>query len=224
MIEWSYEITQFLPIKVEDQHVAQYISYHIKKLDESIEHKIETWVFLHTHILYMTFIYIQLLRISKFKEREFKYSRIWLPTNERDFSKSELSPFSFSGINEKTVFRFFRLLDFDDWMIADISACVNERNKLLHATGNNFENLDQKIGKYITNMENIINKSKDFIQELYQWFINDNPTLSEEWYKITYDDLETNLFLPYYISEYESKKLVKRNEEDKITKELKDNF
>lgn len=224
MIEWSYEITQFLPIKVEDQHVAQYISYHTKKLDESIEHKIETWVFLHTHILYMTFIYIQLLRISKFKEREFKYSRIWLPTNERDFSKSELSPFSFSGINEKTVFRFFRLLDFDDWMIADISACVNERNKLLHATGNNFENLDQKIGKYITNMENIINKSKYFIQELYQWFINDNPTLSEEWYKITYDDLETNLFLPYYISEYESKKLVKRNEENKITKELKDNF
>lgn len=224
MIEWSYEITQFLPMKVEDQHVAQYISYHIKKLDESIEHKIETWVFLHTHILYMTFIYIQLLRISKFKEREFKYSRIGLPSNEKDFAKTELSPFSFSGINEKTVFRFFRLLDFDDWMIGDISACVNERNKLLHATGNNFENLDQKIGKYITNMENIINKSKYFIQELYQWFINDNPTLSEEWYKITYDDLETNLFLPYYISEYESKKLVKRNEEDKITKELKDNF
>lgn len=224
MMEWSYEISQFLPIKVEDQHVAQYISYHIKKLDESIEHKIETWVFLHTHILYMTFIYIQLLRISKFKEREFKYSRIGLPSNEKDFAKTELSPFSFSGINEKTVFRFFRLLDFDDWMIGDISACVNERNKLLHATGNNFENLDQKIRKYITNMENIINKSKDFIQELYQWFINDNPTLSEEWYKITYDDLETNLFLPYYISEYESKKLVKRNEEDKITKELKDNF
>lgn len=224
MIEWSYEITQFLPMKVEDQHVAQYISYHIKKLDESIEHKIETWVFLHTHILYMTFIYIQLLRISKFKEREFKYSRIGLPSNEKDFAKTELSPFSFSGINEKTVFRFFRLLDFDDWMIGDISACVNERNKLLHATGNNFENLDQKIGKYITNIENIINKSKYFIQELYQWFINDNPTLSEEWYKITYDDLETNLFLPYYISEYESKKLVKRNEEDKITKELKDNF
>jgi len=85
-----------------------------------------------------------------------------------EFDKSELSPFSFSGINEKTVFRFFRLLDFDDGTIGNISACVNERNKLLHATGNNFENLDQKIEKYIANMENIVNKSKDFIQELYQ--------------------------------------------------------
>lgn len=224
MLEWSYEITQFLPIKIEDQHVSEYISYHSKKLDESIEHKIETWVFLHAHILYMTFIYIQLLRISKNKEKEFKYSWIWLPTNEKDFGKSDLSPFSFSGINEKTVFRFFRLLDFDDGTIWDISACVNERNKLLHATGNNFENLDQKIGKYITNMENIVDKSKDFIQELYLGFIKDNPTLLEEWYQITYDDLETNLFIPYYISEYESKKLVKWNEEDKITKELKDMF
>lgn len=73
-------------------------------------------------------------------------------------------------------------------------------------------------------MENIVNKSKNFIQELYQGFVNDNPTLLEEWYQITYDDLETNLFIPYYISEHESKTLVKWNEEDKITKELKDNF
>lgn len=224
MLEWSYKITQFLPIKVEDQHVAQYISYHSQKLDESIEHNIETGVFLHTHILYMTFIYIQLLRISENKEKEFKYSWIWLPTNEKDFDKTTLSPFSFSGINEKTVFRFFRLLDFDDGTIWDISACVNERNKLLHATGNNFDNLDQKIEKYITNMENITNKSKLFIQELYQNFIHDNPILLEKWYKIVNDDLEINLFMPYYISEYETKKLVKRNEEDKITKELKDNF
>lgn len=225
MFEWSYEITQFLPIKIEDQHVSEYISYHSKKLDESIEHNIETWVFLHTHILYMTFIYIQLLRISENKEKEFKYSRIGLPSNEKTFIKNDtISPFSFSGINEKTVFRFFRLLDFDDGTIGNISACVNERNDLLHATGNNFENLDQKIAKYINNMENIINKSKDFIQELYQWFINDNPTLLEEWYVIDYNDLETNLFSPYYVSEYESKKLIRRNKEDKITKELKDLF
>lgn len=224
MLEWSYEITQFLPIKIEDQHVAEYIAYHSKKLDESLEHKIETWVFLHTHILYMTFIYIQLLRISENKEKEFKYSWIWLPANEKDFGSSELSPFSFSGVNEKTVFRFFRLLDFDDGTIGNISACVNERNKLLHATGNNFENLEGKIEKYINNMENIVNKSQVFLQELYQGFVNDNPTLLEEDYKITYDDLETNLFLPYCISEYESKKLVKRNEENKITKELKNNF
>ena len=115
-------------------------------------------------------------------------------------------------------------MDFDDGTIGNISACVNERNKLLHATGNNFENLEGKIEKYINNMENIVNKSQVFLQELYQGFVNDNPTLLEEDYKITYDDLETNLFLPYCISEYESKKLVKRNEEDKITKELKDIF
>jgi len=207
MIEWSYKITQFLPIKIDDQYVAQYVSYHTKKLNESIEHNIETWIFLHTHILYMTFIYIQLLRISQNKKEEFKYSRIWLASNEKDFIKANKSPFAFSKINEKTVFRFFRLIDFDDWTIGDISSCVNERNDLLHATWTNIEKLDQKLNKYLKNMEKVVKKSQWFLNWLFTNFLE--AKIFGNWYEITHDDLELNLYIPYQFSEYELELLVR---------------
>ena len=222
MLESSYEITKFLPTKIEELSSLEYISDYITKLNQSIEHKIETWIFLHTHILYMTFIYFQLLRISQIKEEEFKYSRIWLPANEKDFLKDNLNPFSFSKIHEKTVFRFFRLLDFDDWTIADISACVNERNSLLHATGIEFKDLDKKIEKYISNMEKIVEKSQDFLIGIYKKFTLENPYLFEKGYDIQYDDLELNFLIPYSVSEFEVEKLGNWIEEDKIIKKIYD--
>lgn len=231
-MESSYEITKFLPLKIEDGDVLKYVQYHAEKLDQSIENNIESWIFFHTHILYMTFVYFQLLRISQFKEQEFKYSWIWLSSNEKDFLKKIWSPFAFSAINERTVFRFFRLIDFDDWTIWNISKCVNERNDFAHATWIHIGDLDEKIEKYFISMETIINKSKDFLNEVYFKFKELNPDLlaniDEYWkpntYEIQQDDLETNLYIPFDISEYEWLKLIEWNKEDKVLKALKENL
>lgn len=220
-MEWAYEITKFLPIKIEDVEVLKYINYHIEKLEQSIEHKIETWIFFHTHILYMTFVYFQLLRISQIKEKEFKYSWIWLSNNEKDFLKHTWNPFAFSWLNEKTVFRFFRLIDFDDWTIWDISACINDRNNFLHSSWKNIDNLDKKIEKYISNMEKISEKSKIFIVEFYHNFLDNNTDLLEDWYTIWYDDLESNLYIPYYTSNHELEKLVEWQKTWKIIDAIK---
>lgn len=225
-MESSYDITKFLPIKIEDGDVLKYVQYHREKLDQSIENNIESWIFFHTHILYMTFVYFQLLRISQFKEQEFKYSWIWLSSNEKDFLKKIWSPFAFSAINEKTVFRFFRLLDFDDGTIGNISKCVKERNDFAHATWIHIDNLDEKIEGYIKSMETIIEKSKNFLNEVYNEFKKLNPDLLDETdsYKILNDDLETNLYIPFDISEFEWLKLIEWNKEDKVLKALKENF
>lgn len=225
-MESSYDITKFLPIKIENWDVFKYVRYHAEKLDQSIENEIESWIFFHTHILYMTFVYFQLLRISQFKEQEFKYSWIWLSSNEKDFLKKIWSPFAFSAINEKTVFRFFRLLDFDDGTIGNISKCVKERNDFAHATWIHIDNLDEKIEGYIKSMETIIEKSKNFLNEVYSKFKKLNPDLLDETdsYIIWPDDLETNLYIPFDISEYEWLKLIEWNKEDKVLKALKENF
>ena len=76
MIESSLDITRFLPINSGDKSISDYIQYHTEHLDKSIEHGIETGVFFHVHILYMVFVYFQLLRISQIKTQEFKYSWI----------------------------------------------------------------------------------------------------------------------------------------------------
>gem|GEM_PF-5736299 len=58
---------------------------------------------------------------------------------------AQKSPFAFSILNEKTVFRFFRLLDFDDATIGMISTCVKTRNTIAHASGEPIQDLDKKL-------------------------------------------------------------------------------
>ena len=231
-MEVAFEIARFLPLKIEDWDVLKYVEYHIEKLDQSIENDIESGVFFHTHILYMTFIYFQLLRIAQFKEKEFKFSLIWLPNNDKAFFestwllKNNLLPFNFSCFNEKTVFRFFRLIWFDDWTIWNISACVKVRNDFAHATWIDVNKIEEKIENYIKSMESIVDKSKVFLNEVYADFKSKNPVLLDEKdsYEIQKDDLEVSLFIPFDISEYEWLKLIEWNKEDKVLKALKENI
>lgn len=223
----SSEIYSFLPFKIEDKTLLKYINYHIQQLDESIKHSLDYWIYLHTHILYMIFIYFQILRISQIKEKEFKYSWIWLPVNEKEFLKNNLNPLSFSFINEKTVFRFFRLLDFDDWFIWNISKCVKDRNKILHASWthiNEIDKIDNIFYSYIKNMELIVEKSKDFILNIFEKFENNNQIFFEEWYNIWYFDLELNLLIPYYISYIELEKIIEWKKEDKVVMALQEHL
>jgi len=215
-----YELQSYLPIKLEDPSISDYISYHIQELSKSIENNIDSWIFLHTHIIYMTFIYIQLLRISENKQEEFRYSWIWLPTDEKTFLKNNKSPFSFSKINEKTVFRFFRLINFDDATIWELKKCIDERNELFHATWKKIIDLEQKIDEYLKNMEKVKNKSSDFFVDLFTRFEQDNSDLLEEWYEIIPDDLELNLYIPYFFSEIELRYIC-TTVDDKVTNAIK---
>jgi hypothetical protein len=223
-MEWSYEITQFLPRKIENESILKYVEYHSDKLEKSILWDVETWIYLHSHILYMMFIYFQLLRISQIKEEEFKYSWIWLANNEKEFRKDNLNPFSFSWINEKTVFRFFRLIGFDDGTISNISECVNHRNDILHATGKHIDDFDVKVNRYISNMENIVWKSQDFLIDVFKNFKDNNEDLFEVWYVVWSQDLEANLYIPYQISDYELSKIVTWEKSWKVIEAIKENI
>jgi len=159
----------------------------------------------------MIFVYIQLLRIAKEKSQEFNFCWIGFPNQEKEFLKDPSSPFSFSKINEKTVFRFFRLVGFDDGSIGDISGLVNKRNKHLHANGHLFfeqeKDFLKEIEIYEKKFQFIIKKQKDFLNSIYDLLIES----FEEGFQITIDDIESNFADQYYFSEYELKLLAYGN-------------
>lgn len=203
MIESSYDITKFLPISIQSNDILDYIKYHSENLDKSLENKIESAIFFHVHILYMIFIYYHILRISQEKPKEFSYSWILSSSQEKEFLKNPSSPFSFSPVNEKSVFKFFRLLDFDEGFISNISACIKDRNDMSHATGTLMQDLDKKIATYIFSMEKIVEKSQDFFAAMHMQFMSDNEWLFQPGYSISRDDVEINFLYPYLISRYE---------------------
>jgi len=164
----------------------------------------------------MAFIYIQLLRIAREKEQEFEYGWIGFPSQEKDFLKDPTSPFSFSKVNEKSVFRFFRLVGFDDSDINNLSGLVTTRNTRMHASGNihcaNLEEFERELTTYIARMQLVIKKQYGFLSGIYKGLLE---TYDDE-YEFTQDDLESNYHDQYLFSEYELRDIA-RGQTDKVS-------
>jgi hypothetical protein len=212
-----YTLSQYFPSSSSDPTLEKYLSHHLGACLKCSEHELYSSAYSHLHILYMIFVYVQLFRIAKEKTQEFDLCWVGFPNQEKDFLKEPSSPFSFSKIQEKTVFRFFRLVGFDDGSIGDISSLVNKRNNHLHANGQLFfenqDDFEKEIDEYIKKMQTIITKQADFLQTIYSSLVAGY----EEGFEITQDEIETNFADQYYFSEYELKCLAK-DKDDIVSK------
>ena len=223
MIDDTYNLSQYFPYKNRGPIIKEsflngkevftakeYLNYHIDHFTRCAKHKLYPSAYYHLHIIYMIFVYTQLLRIAKQKPSEFNFCWIGLPNNEKDFLENPESPFSFSKINEKTVFRFFRILKFEDGFIANISSFVNKRNDILHANGEilykSEKDLYNEYASYVQTMEKIIEKEIEILLDpLYASIVAGY----EEDFEVNEDELETNFGNQYYLSQYELKLLAK---------------
>lgn len=221
-MEELYKLASYFPYSFSDSTLKKYFEHHYKACYKCAENNLYSSAYSHLHILYMTFVYVQLLRISKEKSREFKLCWIGFPQQEKDFLRDTESVFSFSKIQEKSVFRFFRIIGFDDGVIGDISSLVNKRNNHLHANGRLFfENVgdfENEIEQYYKKIETIISKQKDFLKELYNIIIGGFETDFE----ITEDVIKADFAEQYYFSKYELKLL--KDKDDIVSQFIKDNW
>lgn len=189
MSEEILEFWNYFPIQIEPE-LREYIDHHINHMQKCCENGLYSSAYPHLHIVYMTFVYIQLLRIAQEKNEIFQYSWIGFGQQEKEFLKNPTHPLSFSPINEKSVFRFFRLVGFNDGTIADLSSLVNERNENHHAKGTvtckNEDDFDKKANEYIRRMNDIVVKQKEFLDGIYTQIIG----TFEIDYELTNDDVE----------------------------------
>lgn len=221
-MEDIYEFGRFFPYGTSDETLNNYVSHHILSINGCIENELYSSAYSHLHLLYMAFIYIQLLRIARAKEKEFEYGWIGFPSQEQDFLKNPRSPFSFSPVNEKSVFRFFRLVGFNDADIGNIASLISVRNNHMHASGNihcsTDEEFYEELEKYISRMKLVLNNQQDFLSDIYLGLLE---TYDAD-YEFTQDDLENNYTDQYLFSEYELTKLAK-NRKDKVSKFIMNN-
>ena len=212
-----YELQSYLPIQYKDSATVDYLWYLFSELQKSIEWNSYSWIFLNIHLIYMTFIYIQIVRIYEFRKDNFSYAWIWIKEKEKNFEKNPI-PSTLSEINEVTIFRFFRLIWFDDQSIANISWLIDYRNNMLHAKGNklNEDSLKSKVYEYTGKMKLISKKSIPFLSDLYK----DSLSQFSKWQEITRDDLEINLYIPNNFSVYELQ-LLTQWKSDKISQSVR---
>lgn len=220
-MEEVYELSRFFPQGTTDQSLNSYIDHHLASVSRCIDNELYSSAYSHLHLLYMSFIYIQLLRIAKEREEEIKYAWIGFPRQERDYSDSPTSPFSFSLVNETAVFRFFRLVGLADSDIGNIAKPVETRNNRMHAKGvihcQDYEAFENELSEYIRRIRLVVNKEMPFLRSIYKDLIK---TYDSE-YEFTVDDLESNFIDQYLFSEYELTQLAD-NRRDLVSKFIQD--
>ncbi|MEC9492293.1 hypothetical protein [Flexistipes sp.] len=125
-MEEIHALSQYFPLDTSDPTLKRYLEHQLNHAIRCVENELYPSAYSHLHILYMVFVYIQLLRISKEKSDEFALCWVGFPSQEKDFLKDTTNPFAFSKIQEKTVSRFFRLVGFNDGSIGNISELVKK--------------------------------------------------------------------------------------------------
>lgn len=215
-MEDVYELSRYFPHGTTDDNLNQYVGHHLASIASCVEGELYSSAYSHLHLLYMAFIYIQLLRIAREKREAFEYGWIGFPGEEKDFLKAPTSPFSFSRVREKTVFRFFRLVGFNDASIGSISSPVNNRNGRLHAGGQLFcasaDEFHVELSEYVSRMQFVIKNQYALLSEIYTGLL---ITYDDE-YLFSQDDLESSYIDQYLFSENELA-LLSEGRSDKVS-------
>jgi len=221
-----YRIFDYFPIQPDEQTVLDYTAHHRKHLEACCTQQLFASAFIHIHLSYMTFIYLQLKRIAKEKQEVFRYSWILSSRDEKNFLQraANTTTFAFSCLNEKTVFRLFRLVDFDDDTIGNLSKFIDWRNDAAHATGKiqyaEVTHFEKILTDYMGRMEETIAKQERFLKEIYRKRLRDINF--EEDYQIANDDLETEFIIPLQLSINEIKMIMAWNMKDKASQAFKE--
>lgn len=218
-------VREYLPIVSNQVPLGKFIEHHYSHLEGCVNNDLYTSSLTHLHILYMVFVYIHIFRIADENRESFKNSLVGFPHIEKDLLKEPDFPLVLSIINEKTVFRFFRLNAFSEQLIGEIAAPVKTRNDCLHANGmivcDSEDKFELELKSYISKMDQINAGNTNILNSLYEHYALDSLMLDEE-YELTTDDIETNILLGAGFS-LEELRLMVVGKEDRVTKFIVEN-
>jgi hypothetical protein len=210
MYDEILKLGDFLPIKPRDPRVDSLITHHYSHLQSCVKNELYSSSLVHLHILYMVIVYLQIQRITEVNQVAFTHSLIGFAREESNLLKEPNYPLLFSIINEKTVFRFFRLNGLDEGMISNLSGLVTARNRHMHASADieceTAVQFNTTFEMYLKNIVEMVNVNKNVHNKIY---IDSEAfkDLNDPSYEITDDDIELGVLLPGYFSLYELKNI-----------------
>ena len=220
--DFIYALRVYFPITIKNESDMNYINSHFDLLEKCVKENLFQDAFLYLHILYMSFVYFQLFRIKENKNKDFNLGCIGFSSQKKDLEDAS-SPFTFAAIKEKSIFRFFRLVGFDDSNIGSIAKCVETRNKFAHAYGiisfSNEDEFTETLDEYLINFNNIVKKQSSFLIGLFDEF---NKTKSSDFeYSNIEDEIRENFIARNFISVKELSIILSNKSAGKHYKTLK---
>lgn len=127
-------ILEYLPNSFRVPDEQEYINFLWEAFASNYENEKYQFAMLPYHMLYMSFVYFSVWQIKLMRPRDFENASIFVPQKERDILRAT-SPFTFSVVNERSIFRFLKLIGCEDQHTGSFARLVDVRNELAHSNG-----------------------------------------------------------------------------------------
>lgn len=127
-------ILEYLPNSFRVPDEQEYIKFLWEAFASNYENEKYQFAMLPYHMLYMSFVYFSVWQIKLMRPRDFENAAIFVPQKERDILRAT-SPFTFSVVNERSIFRFLKLIGCEDQHTGSFAKLVDVRNELAHSNG-----------------------------------------------------------------------------------------
>ncbi|MDR2047124.1 MAG: hypothetical protein LBP79_04410 [Clostridiales bacterium] len=174
------EILSYLPIEAED---TEDVSAYLKNITNliALNYKYEQYQFAYfgLHLLYMTYIYVTVWKISKIHTERYNDAVCFARTysgrnNELDFENIG-SVFEYSLVSEKELPKIFKIIELNEGQIGTIAGLVDTRNDMAHASGK-FELLTEisfntNANSILSSIRNIHNCMDKPLRKWYEDFL-----------------------------------------------------
>lgn len=196
-------IRDYLPNSFKNQNDADYIAFLWETFESNYESGKYQFAMLACHMLYMSFVYFSVWQIKLSRPADFANAVIFQQKEKELLAAS--SPFTFSEVQERSIFRFLRLVGCEQQHIGQFQKLVDERNEIAHSNGHIFfadqTTADRKIGEILIQMAAIQTHMRPAIHDCLCRFLLESHNPEEREYYDGADQIQEVLIHANYFSQ-----------------------
>ncbi|MDQ3099908.1 MAG: hypothetical protein M3R08_00855 [Bacteroidota bacterium] len=203
-MEEAFKINDYLPVSFRNPEEQEYVAFLWSSFELNYKEGKYQFAFIAFHMLYMSAVYFNVWQIRRFAEEDFKKAMIGFGKDDEDLLMKATTPFAFSRLNERVIFRFFRLLGHEHDRIGGFAQSVKDRNDAAHCNGQmqirSAGTLDLKIHDIIQRIDEIQDRSRGTIIRCYTNFLEDSRDPKSRPYIDGEDQVREELIHVNYLS------------------------
>jgi len=153
----------------------------------------------------MSFIYFIIWQIKNNRPEDFGKAMIGFNKDLEHQLLNATSPFTFSEIPERSVFRFLKLVGCANLNIGNYTKLVDERNDIAHSNGNIFyadqKSVDEKIEEVLKIIGEIHFTSQCIASDCFKKFLTDSYDPDVREYAADLDQVREVLISKHFLSQ-----------------------
>lgn len=198
----ALEIHDYLPLAYPSAGEGEYIRFVWEAFESNYVAGKYQFAILAFHMLYMSYVYFSVWQIKQAKPEAFTHAVLFQQKEKELLTAS--SPFTFSEVNERSIFKFLRLAGCENQHIGKFQKLVDQRNEIAHPNGNIFfsdqATADQRIEEVMQQIRGIQAHMSSVLRACLLQFLRDSANPDEREIADSEVHVEMNFLHKHYLS------------------------